>query len=351
VPVARYHNGVRSANGPQAGGRGASRGDEADTKAGRQASGSPSTAVVLAAGNGTRMAPLTPERPKALLPTLDRSQLSWVLGALGRAGIDRAFVNAAAGADQIEAAVAAESRRRPMGLAVSREDAGPLGTAGALKALAAELTGTFVVANADIATDFPIEHLIEAHHSARAPATLLAIPAEDGADLILEESWVIDLIDRRELVRSGHRYGGVAVLEPEVLALIPAGVSGLYETVMTGLIRSHQGLAALEWAGYWLDLATPRDHLQANLDVLSGRRDPKAVTEATAEGCGRFDVQAYVGRGAVVAETELRHSIVGHDARLEPGARLERCVVWDGARVPRGNYRDAIITPGQTLKL
>src|SRR5579872_5287010 len=297
------------------------------------------------------MAPLTPERPKALFPTLDTPQLTWVLASVARAGAEQVFVNCHSGCDQVVAAAEAASRRMPLSIAVSQEQAAPLGTAGALGALAGELTGPFIVANADIATDFPIGRLIEAHQSARAPATLLAIPAEDGADLILEESWVVDLIDRREQVRSGHRYGGVAIFEPEVLELIPAGVSGLYETVMKGLVRAHRGLAALEWDGYWVDVASPRDHLKVNLDVLAGRRDPKLVAEAAAEDCERWDVVAYVGQGAAVGDVELRHTVVGRGAHIAPGARLERCVVWDGARLERGNYREAIVTPTRILKL
>ncbi|MGH2719123.1 MAG: sugar phosphate nucleotidyltransferase [Actinomycetota bacterium] len=311
----------------------------------------PALAVVLAAGKGTRMAPLSPERPKALLPTLDTPQLAWVIASVARAGAEQVFVNCHEGCDQIVAAAEEASHRMPVSISISQEQTAPLGTSGALRAIAPELTGTFLVANADIATDFPIERLIQAHRSARAPATLLAIPAEDGADLILEESWVIDLIDRREQVRSGHRYGGVAVLEPEVLELIQPGVSGLYESVMKGLVQTHQGLAALEWDGYWVDLARPRDHLKVNLDVLAGRRDPKAVSEAVTEDCERWDVVAYVGQGAAVDDVDLRHTVVGRGARIAPGSRLERCVVWDGARLERGNYREAIVTPTQVVKL
>jgi NDP-sugar pyrophosphorylase family protein len=306
-------------------------------------------AVVLAAGNGARMAPLTPERPKALLPTLDAPQLSWVLAMLGQAGLERAWVNGHTGADQITGALARERQRRPLSIEFSHETQEPLGTAGALRALATELTEPFIVANADLACDLPLERLIQAHASARAPATVLAIPVEDEADFMVEESWAVDLIDRREQVRSGHRYGGIAVFDPEVLELIPPGPQGLYETVMTGLIRQHRGLAALQWDGYWRDIAAPRDHLQANLDVLAGMRDPKLVAGAAGDACERWDVLAFVGEGARVEDAELRQTIVVSGAVVPPGSRLERCVVWDGARVPRGIYRETIITPTRVI--
>ncbi|GAC1361388.1 MAG: NDP-sugar synthase [Actinomycetota bacterium] len=307
--------------------------------------------VVLAAGKGTRMAPLTPERPKALVPTFDAPQLAWVLGALARAGVERAWVNAHADHERLARLVAEQAQLHGMTITLSHEKAAPLGTAGALKALAAALSEPFIVANADVACDMALPLLIEAHTSARAPATLTAIPVEDDADFFVDQSWVVDLIDRREEVRAGHRYGGIGVFEPEVLRYIPEGGSGLFETVMKGLIADRAGLAALEWAGYWMDIATPLDHLKANLDVLSGGRDPRITAQTVGEGWARWDVHAYVGAGAMVDNVDLRHAVVGKNAVIAANSFLERCVVWDGAKVPKGNYRESIITRTQVLPI
>jgi len=313
--------------------------------------GRPVLAVVLAAGRGARMAPLTSALPKGLLPTLDAPHLSWVLASLARAGLRRVWVNAHDHHDLVAQVAAEQSGQRGMTVTVSHERQAPLGTAGALRALASELTEPFLVANADVATDLAVERLIEAHASARAPATVLAIPVADEADFVLEQSWVVDLIDRREELRSGHRYGGLAIFEPQVLEYVPPGESGLFETVMTGLVRDRKGLAALEWGGYWLDVGTPRDHLQANLDVLAGMRDPKTAADAVGEACQRWDVMAYVAPTATVDDVELRHAVVGRKATVAPGSRLERCVVWRGAHLPRGDYRDMIVTPTRMLPL
>jgi mannose-1-phosphate guanylyltransferase/phosphomannomutase len=309
-------------------------------------------AVVLAAGRGSRMAPLSAEVPKALVPTLDTPQLDWVLASLRRAGVDRAVVNAHADVEAVRRHVAQQAADG-LGVDVSYEPELPLGTAGALRHLADRLTEAFLVANADIATDLPLERLLQAHASAKSAATALAIPVEDDADFALEQSWVFDLIDRREEVRSGHRYGGAAIFEPDVLSYIPEGESGLYETVFKGLIHDHKGFAALEWDGYWLDIGTPRDHLKANLDVLAGMRDPAIVADSVRGTVGdaveRWDVLGYVGGGATVDDVDLRHSVVGRGASVAPGSRLERCIVWAGAHLPRGDYRDTIVTPGRQL--
>src|ERR1700704_7180934 len=102
----------------------------------RTSTAHPMLAVVLAAGRGTRMAPLNAELPKALVPTLDVSQLAWVLAGLRRARLDRVWVNAHADYEVVERVAAQEAARREMRISVSHEREVPLGTAGALKLIA-----------------------------------------------------------------------------------------------------------------------------------------------------------------------------------------------------------------------
>lgn len=304
--------------------------------------------VVLAAGAGTRMRPLSLERPKALIPTLGVPQLAWVLARIRIAEIERAWINAHFFIDQMESRVRSISDEFDMELLISHESDRPLGTAGALRKLADDLGETFVVISADVATNFPVDRLIEAHKSSGASATLLGIPTESDADFLTEEGWVVDLVDRRNAVRPGHLYGNLGVFEPEVLAYIPDGATGLYETVFTGLTRDGRGVAAVEWDGYWLNIGSPSEHLDANLDALSGLLSSQDI-DPILDGAMRRDATAFVGAGAEVEGAELRHAIVGAGAKIASRARLERCVVWEGAEVVAGEYRDAIITPTQVV--
>lgn len=297
------------------------------------------------------MRPLSQDRPKALIPTLDLSQLCWVLGRLYVAGLTRAWVNAHFGAGALRAEIEDIAARLGMSVEFSHEVDAPLGTAGALKKISEHLGETFIVANSDIACDAPVETLLEAHRSAGAAATVLAVAAHSGADFILDQGWVAALLDRRERVRAGHRYGGIGVFETEVLDLIPEGESGLYETVFTSLARSGRGIAAFEWTGYWLDVGTPAAHLVANLDALSNAFDDGGIPGLLGRAPLRRDAFAYVGADARVEGVALRHTVVGQKARIDPGTRLERCVVWDGATVPRGHHRDSVFTGRRLLKL
>lgn len=299
---------------------------------------------VLAAGEGVRMRPLSLERPKPLMPTLDLPQLAWSLGSLWLAGVRSVWVNAHFSAELIFERARLAADRLGMEVKTSHEVEEPMGTAGGLRRVIDRLEETFVAVNSDVASDAPLDRLIEAHRSSGGLATLLAVPTDDRADLILEEGWVLDLIDRRERLRSGHRYGGIAVFEPEVLDYVPEGRSGLYETVFSGMLRDRRGIAAFEWEGYWRDVGSPSAHLRANLDALSGAFPDRGIPAAAGEAPSRRDTRAFVGRGAEVDGVTLRHTVVGSGARIPPGSHLELCVVWEGVAVERGDYRNAVIT-------
>jgi NDP-sugar pyrophosphorylase family protein len=198
--------------------------------------------MVLAAGRGLRMAPLSRERPKPLIPTLDVPQISWVLANLARAGIGRVWVNAHLGLERFLAQAERDARRLGLDVAVSHEGEQPLGAGGALRRLTHQLDETFVLASADLACDLDVTDLIEAHRRAGAAATLLAVPTSEAADFIVEEGRVASLVDRRDISRPGHLYGNVGIFEPKTLSHIPEGVSGLFETVMMGLMRDRKSV-------------------------------------------------------------------------------------------------------------
>jgi NDP-sugar pyrophosphorylase family protein len=297
------------------------------------------------------MRPLSFERPKPLVPTLGVPQLWWALGALKAAGVRRAWVNArrGQGGGALEEAIGRAGAALALDVRVSPEPDEPLGTSGALHAKRAELDETFVVYNGDVACALPLGDLLARHRSAGAPATLTGIPTPDRADLVARDSWVEELVDRHLRSGAGHRYAGIGVFEPEVLAYVPQGTSHLFDTVMQGLSRAGNGIALFEWDGYWSDIADPAAHLRVNLDALRSRLPPSGPLRPLVGSSQRWDDAAYVGAGAAVDGAELREVVVGRDARLSPGTRLVRCVVWDGAAVDEGEYRDAVITPHRVV--
>ena len=124
--------------------------------------------AVLAAGQGTRLWPLTRHHPKPLVPVLGRPLLTWAIEALHRAGIERIGVNAFHLPDQVVTALSHDPQ-----VTVTIEET-LQGTGGGIRGIAASLpSGTLVVINGDAFFDFDLAPFIAAHRATGALGTLV----------------------------------------------------------------------------------------------------------------------------------------------------------------------------------
>jgi hypothetical protein len=264
--------------------------------------------VVLAAGEGQRLRPLTELLPKALCPVgnvalLDRA-LARIAG-LGLSGPSEVAVNAAYLAEQVVAHVGGRAH-------LSVEPDGPLGTAGGLGRMRGWLDGRgALVGNADAYLADPFR--------------------EPGKDIeALLAGWSGDTV--RMLTQpcrpgetggfSGNRFAGFSLIPWRFVADLDDQNHDLVRTVW----RPAEAENALELVGYeglYLDTGTPALYLEANLHAAGeGLIDPSAEVTGTA-------VESVIGAGAVVAGS------------------VTRCVVWPGATVSPGEtLTDMIRAPG-----
>jgi len=269
-----------------------------------QAVGADVVAVVLAAGEGRRLRPLTGLRPKPLCPVGDRPLIDRALAQVRRA-TPTVAVNLHHGRDAIEAHL---DEQRPT-VHRSIEAVEPLGTAGALGRLRPWIDGRgALVVNADGWSDADLLALTHGWDGERV--RVLMVPARDGRPGF------------------GPGVGLVASLLPwaEVARLTPEP-AGLYE-VMWRRAHDEGRLEAVVHAGRFVDCGRPADYLRANR---------LAIEEAAESLAGA------VAPGSVPAVGYRDGSIVGDGARVE--GRVERSVIGAGAHV-EGVVRDAVVWPG-----
>jgi mannose-1-phosphate guanylyltransferase len=321
--------------------------------------------MVLAAGLGTRLRPLTGRLPKPAVPVCGVPLLRYALGSLAGAGVRRAVVNAHHLADALDRVARASAAAVGLELAVSREPE-IAGTGGALRVARPLLGGAGAIAlwNGDVLFDLDLAPVVEDHRRSGALATMVLAPMPAGA------SWAAVEVDAGMAVRriAGHGPGGgdlrplhftgVHVLSPELLNAVPDAPFAcdvnrhVYPPLLAG--GRVRGVVA---GGYWNDLGSPERYLQANLDVLTGR-----VPLAHLGGAGPFAglvpgrPGAWRGAGATVAEgarieapcllgpgarvergaTVGPGAVVGAGARVGAGATVRRAVVWEGTEVGPG---------------
>jgi mannose-1-phosphate guanylyltransferase len=267
--------------------------------------------MVLAAGLGTRLRPLTDVRAKALVPVGDRPALAHVVDRLRAAGVSRVVVNAHHHVQQLRAFAGLASA---VDLRLS-EEPDLLGTAGGIAHASSLLgDGDVLLWNADILADLDVAALLTAHHDA---ATLVVQPLERGQGSVGldREGRVVRL--RKESFADETRGGqflGIHVLGRDLRARLPAR-GGLIEDVYLPALGRGDVLRAHLFEGGWYDIGTMESYLAANAAWL------------VAHGLERW-----VGPGARVADgVVLEGTVVGEGASVTGRGALTRCVVWPGA--------------------
>jgi mannose-1-phosphate guanylyltransferase len=288
--------------------------------------------MVLAAGFGTRLRPLSDWRAKALVPVGDRPALAHVLDKLNAAGAERIVVNAHHRADDVRAFV----RTRGEAVSVS-EEAELLGTAGGLARAAALLgAGEVLVWNADIVADVDLRALVaeSARPGAEATLAVRARPAGQGSVGVDARGHIVRLREERFAPEArGGDFIGVSVVGPALRARLPER-GCLVGDVWLPALRSGATLRAIVHRASWQDIGTLGGYLAANLAWLDAR------------GVGHW-----AGEGArIAAGVHVDRVILGEGAEVLGAGSVARCVVWPGATAT-SPLEDVIVTPHGVVRV
>jgi len=226
--------------------------------------------MVLAAGHGTRLKPLTDRLPKALVDVGGQPLLALVARRLVGAGAAHLVVNTCSHADQVEAWLATHALG--VEVRISREAGEPLETGGGLLAARALFSGTcpVLVHNVDVLTDAPLAALV-AEHGARGGLATLAVMERPSRRRLLfdrvgllgrvDEDKGLDLRVRRAVGEvQALAFAGVHVASPGLLGRITE--RGRFSVLDTWLRLAGEGERLLPWrmdAWRWIDVGRPAD--------------------------------------------------------------------------------------------
>lgn len=318
------------------------------TRVASEAGGAEVHAILLVGGFGTRLRPLTLTTPKQMLPVLDRPMLEYAVSGLARHGVDRVVLALGYQDDAFRAAYP-EGRCAGVALCCVVEPE-PLDTAGAIR-FAYEASGmgssagTFLVANGDVITDLDVGEMLRLHRSTGAEATIHLTEVDDpsryGVVVTDPDGRVRAFVEKPEGPDSPSSWinAGTYLMEPSVIGRIDRGRRVSVEREVFPAMVADGTLRALRHSTYWVDVGTPRAYLQAQLDLLDGRRGPAAagVSAEASVDAGAVIERSVVMAGAVVGEgSVVRGSAVGAGAVVEAGATVLDSVVGSGATVGRG---------------
>jgi NDP-sugar pyrophosphorylase family protein len=283
--------------------------------------------MILAAGYGTRLWPLTIDRAKPAIPFMGRPLVGYVAEYLGRYGFDDVVVNLHHRPESVRDALGDGSR---FGVRLHYvEEPVILGTSGAIENARSLLDDgeDFVVINGKLATDIDLAAALDTHRRANALATLILRPnpARERYSVVHTQGGLVTGFGGYpESDKAGDAplmFTGIQVFSPRVFEHLPRGVfSHSVTDVFLPAIARGDRLAAHVAEGTWYELSTVRRYLDTSVEFM--RREGRDVEK---------------GEGTVVEDgAEVGDSVLWENVTVRRGARVRRAVLGAGVVVPEG---------------
>ena len=289
--------------------------------------------MILAAGFGTRLRPLTDKRPKALMPVANRPILAWSMDYLRNYGATDIIINAHHHQEQVVDYV---RQRSSHGLRteVSVEPK-ILGAGGGIKNVE-DFFGRepFVVMNVDILTDIDLEAALRDHKNSGALVTLVLHDCAPYNQVQIDKD--LNITDIGKTACAGKlAFTGIHIIDPAVLAMIPAGVFSDIIPCYRDLIRDGKAIKAyVSRNHYWRDIGSISQYMEANRDFAA--RPFLIGSDCRIHPSARLEDWAVIGDGC----------------RIDEGAIIRRSVLWEGLELKAGTrVLDRVVTSCENVSL
>ncbi|MBT9171671.1 MAG: UTP--glucose-1-phosphate uridylyltransferase [Syntrophomonadaceae bacterium] len=314
--------------------------------------------IIMAGGEGSRLRPLTCDRPKPMVPIMNRPMMEHIVALLAGYRLTEIGVTLQYLPERIRNYFA-DGREFGVNIRYFEEES-PLGTAGSVKNAASFLDETFLVISGDALTDFNLQQAIDFHRARGGVATLVLTrvenPLEYGVVITEKDGRITRFLEKPSWgeVFSDTVNTGIYILEPEILTHFPPGVMFDFARDLFPLLMSKgYPLYGYIAAGYWCDIGDLQQYRQAHLDILQGRVRVRFTEREVTPG-------VYLGEEVVIEKGAVIDGpvVIGSGARIACGARISDCTVIGPhsqveahASVKRGlTWRHAYLGPRVELR-
>ena len=299
-------------------------------------------AIILVGGFGTRLRPLTNDKPKQMLTVGNKPMLENVIQELSQHGITEVILSMGFKPDIFIDKYPEEAcAGLPLKYVVEPT---PLDTAGAIRFAVAEsgIKDTFLVCNGDVITETDLSELIDFHKAITAEATISLTPTTNPSQYGIvptdKSGKVTGFIEKpsgpdfeTNLINAGYY-----VMEPSVVNRIANDRPVSVETEIFPNMVEDERLFAVPSDRYWIDAGTPETFLKANLDLINGQR-MKNINGVHPEASISPDAvikSSIVGRGVVIGEgAHIENSVLMEGVEVEKNVMVEGSIVGERAKV------------------
>ncbi len=303
-------------------------------------------AVVLAAGEGTRLRPLTFVRPKPLIPLGPEPSIYYLLSHLSREGFDDIVI--IVGGPLKSQIIGYLGDGSKLGLRITYEvepEGLRIGTAGSLKLAEHLLDDTFLVAQADTLTEITLKEAVNFHrvHAAHATIVLTRVkdPSNFGVAVLDEDSAIIEFQEkpRTEEMRSNLVSTGFYIMEPDSLDYIKEEKWDFAKDLFPKFLELRKKLSGFASDAFWVDIGSLNGYLKGVRYVVEKASRPHDGNYGKLP-CSSIDKEAQLGRQAQI----IGPALIEHGVTIEDGAKIRQyCVLKRNSRVSTGTVLDSSV--------
>ncbi len=305
-------------------------------------------AMILAAGFGTRLFPLTIDRTKPAIPFLGKPLVGYVAEYVAKFGFTDVVVNLHHQPESVKKALGG-GEKFGVKIQYTLEEPKILGTAGALDNARRYLENeTFLIVNGKIITDIDISAALETHRNSGALATMVLkpnpkrerftivetegnlvtgfgdFPEQDSGFGIQDSGLETQKIQNpKSKIQNPLMFTGIHILEPRVFDYIPRGVySDIVPTFYRPAIAGGEKIVAHITTGNWFELSTIPRYLDISLAMLNGRKE-KIVRGENVK---------------ISATATVKDSVIWDDVSIADGARISKTIIADGVKIGKDEH-------------
>lgn len=319
-------------------------------------------AMILAAGVGSRLDPLTRNIPKPMVPIVNKPVMEHIVETLAKNGFTDIMVNLHYLGEQIQAYFGDGSK---WGVRIKYSSEERLwGDAGSVKKCEDFFDeDTFVVVGGDDLADIDLKRLVRFHQDRKAIATiglsLVDDPSEYGIALLNERGRITRFLEKPkgEVIFSNAANTGVYIFDRHVLELIPKGKQyGFGHNLFPLLLEQKTRFYGYLSSSYWKDVGSLKQYQEAHRDALSGRVDMQLPYDEVKKyvwmGANvEIDPSAEIGYPVVIGNNcrieagakLLEYSVLGDNCVLEQGSAVKQSILWQGACVMRNTMLERCV--------
>lgn len=308
-------------------------------------------ALILVGGFATRLRPLTDNRPKALLPILNKPMIMHLVDKVVDK-VDEVILAVNYGKDHLEQYFQEHDCGVPVILNPENE---PLGTGGAIKNAEKLIHDTFIVFNGDVITSLDISTFIDFHRKSGGIGLLALWKVEDptrfGIISIDQHNQITRFLEKPkpDQIFSHLINAGTYCLEPEILDLIPSGRKVSIEREIYPNILD-KNLYGLEFSGYWFDAGTPEIYLETHrqmFDYYSRKGElPKNLGSGTIiSPTAKVKESVIIGKDCNIDENTTigPYVFIGDRVKVGANCKLSNAIIHNGSIIQNNVFGHNII--------